>query len=367
MKIQNSKFKMQNCSSKFKVLLRILFICLTFNFALLTFNSEKANAASLSLSIDPSIIEINALPPSVATATLSIQNKSNDQVQLRILFKPFKARLENGELEYVNPQDSFVAKNVRILDDQVPVEEIVLAPRQQKNLTLNINIPQNSDISARPPASSPMQSEVNQAGVAGEVGRDYYFSIVFISQNTASSTSTSSFNQLGIVSNVLLSIGTKEVPEGVIEEFSAGLFYESGPVPFTLRIKNKDTHFIKPKGEILIKNMFGQNIGKLDLVSVNILSDSTRAIPNTIYMQELRSADKQKSNLSFQNPKTLWKEDFLLGFYTATLNISLSQDGPSFTKSIRFFALPFQGLIVIVIVLISAIIIVNRVRARMNK
>ena len=343
MKIQNSKFKMKSCNSKFKVLLRILFICLTFNFALLTFNLEKASAASLSLSIDPSIIEINALPPSVATSTLSIQNKSDNQVQLKILFKPFKPRLENGELEYVNPQDSFVAQNVRILDGEVPVEGIVLAPRQQKKLTLNVNIPQNSDIS------------------------DYYFSIVFISQSTASSISTSSFNQLGIVSNVLLSIGAKEVPEGVIEEFSTGLFYESGPVPFTLRIKNKGTHFIKPKGEILIKNMFGQNIGKLDLVSVNILSDSTRAIPNTIYMQELRSADKQKSNLSFQNPKALWKEDFLLGFYTATLNISLSDEGPNFTKSIHFFAFPFQGLILILIALISSIVIVNRVRTRMKK
>ena len=316
-----------------------LFICLLGYL----FIAQTTNASSLSLSLDPSIIEINALPPSNASSSLTIQNKSNDQIQLRILFKPFEARLENGELEYVNPQDSFIAKNVQILDGQLPVEGIVLAPRQQKNLTLNINIPEGTNIS------------------------DYYFSIVFISQNTASSTSTSSFNQLGIVSNVLLSIGAKEVPDAVLEEFSSRLFYESGPVLFTIRVKNKGKHFIKPKGEILIKNMFGQNIGKLDLVSVNILSDSIRAIPNTIYMQELRSADKVESNLNFQSPKVLWKENFLLGFYTATLNISLSQDGPSFTKSIRFFAFPFQGLIVIVIVLISAIIIVNRVRARMNK
>ena len=134
------------------------------------------------------------------------------------------------------------------------------------------------------------------------------------------------------------------MPDAVLEEFSTGFFYESGPVPFTIRIKNKGTHFIKPKGEILIKNMFGQSIGKLNLVSVNILSNSTRAISNA-----------------------LWKEDFLLGFYTATLNISLSNDGPTFTKAIHFFSFPFQGLIVIVIVLISTIIIVNRVRTHMKK
>jgi hypothetical protein len=303
-----------------------LFICLLGYLVI----AQTVIANSLSLSLDPSIIAINALPPTVATSTLSIQNKSDSQITLQIKIRPFKAKLENGELEYLDSQDSFLTSNIQILDGGVPVEGIALGPRQQKNLTLNVNVPQGTSVS------------------------DHYFSIVFVSQTTASPTSTSSSNQLGIASNVLLSVGAKEIPDGVIEEFSTGLFYESGPVPFTLRLKNKGTHFIKPKGEILIKNMFGQNIGKLDLVSVNILSDSIRAIPNT-------------SNLDFQSPKALWKEDFLLGFYTATLNISLSDQGPGFTKSIHFFAFPLMGLIVIVIVLISAIIVVNRVRAHMKK
>lgn len=333
MKIVNLKFKIGLLIGLFVVLVCIGSILV-----------QRANASALSLSLDPSIIEINALPPTVATSALSIQNKGDNPVQLQILLRPFKPKLENGELQYLNSQDSFIASNIQILDNGVPVEGIALGPRQQKNLTLNVNIPQDISISARPPATSSIQSQANQASVAGEVGRDYYFSIIFLSQNTAGHTSTTSSNLLGIASNVLLSIGAKEMPDGVIEEFSAGLFYESGPVPFTLRIKNKGTHFIKPKGEIFIKNMFGQNIGNLDLVSVNVLSDSIRAIPNA-----------------------LWKEDFLLGFYTATLNLTLSDEGPGFTKSINFFAFPFQGLIVIVIVLISAIIIVNRVRARMKK
>jgi len=330
MRIQNSKFKMQNYNSKFKILLRVFLLCLTFNFSLLTFHFEKASAASLSLSLDPSIIEIHARPPSVATSTLSIQNKSDNLVQLQIQIRPFKAKFENGELEFLNSQNSFLVKNIQILDGGVSVEGIALGPRQQKDLTLNVNIPQDTNVS------------------------DYYFSIVLVSQSTTTPTSTSSSNQLGIASNVLLSVGAKEIPDGVIEEFSAGLFYESGPVPFTLRVKNKGTHFIKPKGEILIKNMFGQNIGRLDLVSVNVLSDSIRAIPNA-------------SNLDFQSPKALWKENFLLGFYTATLNLALSDEGPNFTKSISFFAFPFQGLIVIVIVLIGTIIVVSRVRARMSR
>lgn len=335
------------------------------------FTAQTTIANSLNLSLDPSLIEINALPPTVATSTLSIQNKSYNQVQLQIRITPFKARLENGELEYLNSQDSFLTQNIHILDGGVSVEGITLGPRQEKKLILNVNIPHHTNVSARPPATSSNQFQSNQTGVAGEVGRDYYFSIIFVSQSTESSTSNISSNQLGIASNVILSIGKKETPDAILEEFSSGLFYESGPVFFKVRIKNKGTHFIKPTGKILIKNMFGQSIGKLDLVSVNILSQSIRAIPDTIYMQELRSQSNSKSkskpDLDFAHPKALWKEDFLLGFYTATLNITLSDEEPSFTKSIHFFAFPFQGLIVIVIVLISAIIIVNRVRTRMYR
>lgn len=317
-------------------------------FVYLFIGSIPAQAGALSLSLDPPLIEINALPPSIATSVLSIQNKSETEVTLQIQLKPFRNKLENGELEYLDSQEPFIAKNVQIIDSGVPVEGITLSPGQEKKLTLNINIPQDTSL------------------------LDYYFSIIFISQTTGTvSSSTTSLNQLGIATNVLLSIGKKEMPDAVLEEFSSAVFYESGPVPFTIRIKNKGMHYIKPKGTILIKNMFGQTIGKLDLTSVNILTNSIRAIPSTTYMQELKtqgnSKIKPKSDLNFKDPKALWKEDFLLGFYTATLDISVSDQGPNFSKSIRFFAFPFQGLIIIVIILIGIIVVAGRVKARMSR
>lgn len=301
-----------------------------------------ASAASLSLSVDPPIVEINTLSPSITKTDLSIQNKSNTQVAAQIQIKPFKARGENGELEFL--KDSMMLKNIQVLDNGVPVENITLAPSQQKNLTLSISIPDNISVS------------------------DYYFSILFLSQNISNPTSTSSLNQLGIASNVLLSVGPKETPNATLEEFSAKPFYAKGPVLFEIRLKNKGTHFIKPKGEVLIKNMFGQSVGKLDMFPVNILSGSIRGIPNDLYIKELisqgDSESKAQSALDFQHPIVLWKEGFLLGLYTATLNISLSDDGPAFTKSIRFLAFPIQGLIVITIISIAGIIIRNKLKTR---
>ncbi|MDZ4228197.1 MAG: hypothetical protein U1E54_03050, partial [Candidatus Levybacteria bacterium] len=193
MKVQSSKFKIQNHSSKLKVLLHTLFICLTFNFALLTFNLDKAEASALSLGIDPPIIVINAIPPTAVTSPLNIQNKSDTQVTLQIQLKSFKAKGENGELEY-SKETPEIFKNIQVLDANVPVESTTLGPRQQKSLSLNINIPQDTNVS------------------------DYYFSVVFISTNSPPIESSSSINQAGIATNVLLSIGAKEIPKATIEK-----------------------------------------------------------------------------------------------------------------------------------------------------
>lgn len=306
MKIENLKFKIG------------LLIGL---FVYLFIGSIPANAEALSLSIDPTIIEIHATSPSVTKANLTIQNKSDNPVELVVHLKPFKANLENGQLEYLSSEDkdtSFLLRNVQIMDNDVAVDSLKLGPAQQKNLAVNINIPQDLKIS------------------------DYYFSVIFISNNNSTPESTASLNQLGIATNVLLSVGAKEAPNAVLEEFSSGVFYQAGPVPFTIRIKNKGAHFIKPRGEVIVRNMFGQNIGRLELFSVNVLTNSVRT-------QEV-----------------LWKEDFLLGLYTATLNIYMSEDGPNFTKSINFLAFPTQGFVVIILIIIAGIAIKSRLKHRLS-
>jgi len=340
-----------------------------FHFSFFIFHLDKAEASALSLSIDPSIIEINAIPPTTVSSSINIENKGDAQITLQIQVKPFKAKGENGELEYIE-DSSQIYKNIQIMDAGVPVESITLGPRQEKNLDLNINIPQDTNISARPPATLPNQSNTNQASVAGEVGQDYYFSIVFVSTNSSPIESNYSLNQIGIATNVLLSVGSLETPKAVLEEFSSNIFFEKGPVPFTIRLKNTGAHFIKPKGEIIIKNIFGQSIGKLDLTSVSVLSDSIRAIPNkssTDSVLDKNSSDPERTPSAFKHPIALWKESFLLGLYTATLNISLSDEGPAFTRTIHFFAFPFQVLIIIVVMAIAAIVVRNRLKAYMNK
>lgn len=271
---------------------------------------QEINAASLSLSVDPPITIIDSIPSTVTASPIIIQNKGDSQITLEIYLKSFKAKGEDGGLEYLK-NASPILKNIRILDANLPIESITLGPKQQKNLTLKIDLPQDTNVS------------------------DYYFSVIFISMNKHLIESNSSTNQLGIATNVLLSVGPKEEPRANLEEFSSGSFFEKGPVPFTVRMKNNGNHLIKPTGKIVIKNLFGQNIQIINLLNVNILCDSIRTIPTT-----------------------LRKNNFLLGPYTATLEISTS-DNETIAKTIYFSVFPLR---VFAVIAASGMIIVMTVK-----
>lgn len=336
---------MQNLKSKFKIKLSkktFYFLLVFLSFEFLFLSLDKADAAALSIGIDPTITTINAIPPTTITSSIKIQNRSDMEISLQMQIKPFKPRGENGELEYQNEALS-ILKYIEILDSDLPFEKLTLGPRQEKELTLNIKLPEDTYRS------------------------DYYFSIVFVSVNESSITNNTSLNQVGIATNILLSVGEKELPKGVLEEFSSPLFLNSEPVPFTLRIKNTSIHTIKPTGQIIIKNMFGQSIGKLNLSPVNILSNSIRAIPNDEYIKELVLKKEGVNAYKFQKPILLWKERFLLGLYSVTLNVALSDEGPYFNRTIHFLAFPLQGLIIIVLTIATIIIIRKRVKVYLNK
>ncbi len=324
--------------------------------------TDKAEASALSIGIYPPILQIEATPPASIKAPITIENLGDATLRLSIVFKPFTAApSEDGQVKYLEESqglsgpDPLIFQRMQILDNDRSVKIVTLAPKQQKQLTLHIGIPQDE------PAS------------------DYYFSIIFATSNVASDLpdqpdQTNLTTAAGaIATNVLLSIGPKGAAKGSIEEFSAPLFLEKGPVPFTLRVRNSGGHVIAPRGSIVIKNMFGQTVGKVDLLPVNILSSTIRAIPdslespdstpsaNTKYPSTLSSGPKGQI-LNTKYPTTFWHESFLLGPYTASLKLSLSDEGPVFTRSIRFFALPVQAIIGLIMAILVILIIRNRLK-----
>ena len=293
------------------------------------------HAQSTSLGIFPPIMSMNVTPPSAISQPIVIKNFGDENVNLGISFRYFKSsEHNNGEVTYLNSTDPIpgndpnIFSKMQLLYNNQPITAISLAPNESKKIELKMAIP------------------------ADEPASDYYFSILFINQGIGNDQSNVSAISGAIAMNVLLSIGPQGPTTGAVDQFSAPFFVQHGPLPFTVSITNTSKHFINPKGTIVIQNMFGQYVGKLNLLPVNILEDSSRFLP-----------DDKNLNAT----KAVWPEKFLLGFYKAKLTITLSDQGPLFTKNIYFFALPTSAMLIIAFVILAGTVIIIRVRKRLKK
>jgi hypothetical protein len=317
-------------------------------------NTGHAQAEGVSLSTFPTTLQLRAQPPADIRSGFSIQNKGTETVRLTIQLKPFKAdAASDGKVQYLENDDPALLKKVQVIDDGFAVSSIELGPNQTKNLSLRVKLD------------------------AGEPINDYYFSVIFLSDEANPQSDTSedatalSIAQSGIALNVLLGIGPKELPQGTIEEFSTLPYRDSGPVPFTIKVQNKGPHFMTPKGVILIRNIFGQTVGRIDLHNTNILAGTGRSLIGTPYQLSAKNpAAITSSNLTGiqdTSSKAVWPERFLLGIYTADLSLALSEDGPVFNQTIRFIAFPSKFLIALGITAIFILLIALRVRKTVKR
>ncbi len=280
---------------------------------------EEANASGYSLSIYPTIIKIKVEQPALVKTGIRIKNLSDNPIELGYILKPFVASEKNpGQIKYLLYSD-YTSKNfnflqrIKILEDNQTISKIILSPKQEKNLTILIDIPK----------------EEEQA--------DHYFSIVFLTQNQDKLDSNYSRIIEGIGTNFLVSIGTNQY-KALIRDFSTSAFIPEGPVKFNIKIENTGENFITTSGYIIIDNIFGQTVGKIDLNAANVLG---------------------KSTLEILKDDVVWQEKFLLGTYTAKLYLNYD-NSTSLYREIRFIAIPIKILAILTITGFIIIFIKNR-------
>ncbi|MDE2025825.1 MAG: DUF916 domain-containing protein [Patescibacteria group bacterium] len=307
---------------------------LLFVTGLLSLGASPVAAQQVSLGVYPPIIQIDATPPTSIKTTLTIQNTGNDPVDLDILLKPFSAsEASNGSVAYLpdnnnlGGEDPQIKQRIQILDNDHEVSSLSLAPQQQKTLTIHIGLPEDE-----PPS-------------------DYYFSIVFLSKNDTPNTGSAAVSTGGIASNILLSIGPQGKANGFIKDFSGPVFVDHGPLSFSLLLHNDSPFFIVPKGNLVIKNMFGQIVGRLKFLPVNILARSDRYIPD---------------DTSNSQTKLVWPEKALVGPYSVTITTTLTDQGPLFSKTIYFFAIPVEFIVGLILMILIGVTIFLRIKYRLR-
>jgi len=109
--------------------------------------------------------------------------------------------------------------------------------------------------------------------------------------------------------------------------------------------------------------MFGMTIGRVDLLPVNILSNTVRFIPGDY--SKTKNWKLEIGNWKMEN--ALWPESFLLGPYTANLTISLSEQGPILKKTVSFIGFPIATILGLIIITILFLLIRNKVKRNLAK
>lgn len=334
------KYQISNPCLKFCYFL--LLVCV-FTFLYLIFDLPRANAQIISLRSYPSLIQIQSPTAQQLSSNIAVENLSTDPVSLQIQIKLFKASdKSNGEIQYlaqnVNPNQ--ILGKIHVFDGGNKITGLNLGPQQQKELTVKIDLT-NTDL-----------------------GQDYYFSVIFLTnkpayqpQKIGSNLSSYSTINAGVASNVLVSTGEQAENSAGIEKFSTSTYLNQGPVGFTLKAYNNGSNYIQAQGAISIKNMFGQVVGDIEIPPTIVLASSKRYLRSKLSTDQTQSSDL---------PQVVWDKKFLLGVYEAKLNMQFSDKSPVITRTVRFFAFPYQFILLFIVLITFSVIIVKRVREKMR-
>lgn len=327
-------------------------IYLITGFSVFGLQTKISRAEEMILSAYPPLIEIKRNESDEITSEVFLKNSGRSTLDIKVLLRPFRALNEDGSIEIIPENQVPISykklfSDLKIIDNGLEIREFQIAPEQTKNLKINLGSGINSD------------------------SGDFYFTVIFMANGQSPAIddisqedeaeqdeiiSGHSVIEAGIGVNVILSSNKKLVPEAEITEFSAPRTAESGPVSFRVRIKNKSSTIIKPTGVILIKNMFGQTVGRLELEQANILSGSIRSL------HDIKNAGK-RDDIAIDNgiEAAVWPEEFILGLYSADLSLALSDDGPVLNKTTYFVGLPVITVIIFSFVIGFIIFVIFRI------
>ena len=285
---------------------------------LFSFTSTKAQ--DFAAGVNSPILFIEAEPPANIKAPITLENQSDQTINYDIYLRPFKANsygngVPNYDPELKSEYESFF-ENVQVRVDGQDATKVSLGPKQSKELELNIRI--NDDT---PPI-------------------DRYFTVVFLaSENQEEANTSTTGTRGGIGTNILLSVGPKDDPEGRIAKLSVPKFITRGPVPIELEIANHNDYYVVSEGNLVIKNIFGHAVGSLEFGPLSILRQSNRTV------------DDETSS----NNRLYWNEKYPIGIYKVSANVALSEKGPLLSRETTFIAFPIDivlaGLLIILVIL----------------
>lgn len=281
--------------------------------ALLTPRVASAQAGGSNLSISPLTFELTANPGDQISNVVRVFNNGDTPMSVAMEIRDFTAAGERGEVALGTLENQSFSLTHWV---KVSPETFVLEPRSFKVVDFNITVPPNAEPGG------------------------HYGTILASLTSTAESTGAALAQKIG---SLLLLQVSGEIQEHMgVSSFVAPGFSEYGPVALTARFENTGSVHLKPRGFIVVKNMLGDEVARLDVPQSNVLPNSIR-------------------KLSVSVP-----DRWLWGRYDATLTAIYGTTNEPLSVSVSFWVFPWKVALGVGFAAIVVLLVLFRSRRRLK-
>lgn len=258
--------------------------------------------SQVTISVSPPTFELSANPGDQLNNSFRIVNGTDSELSLSTAVKNFTAEGEEGAVNLTDDETGFSLASWISVNPQTAV----LPARGSQTFAFTIDVPADAEpgghFGSVIVSTNPVQIDATGAAVSQEAGPLILLSVA------------GEVNQAGNIVSFASTKGT----------------WEKGPIVLETRINNEGNVHFKPSGTIAIKNMFGNEVTRINLEERNVLPGTTRKLVNE------------------------WGPGFTVGRFTADLSAVFGPEQNVDTASTTFIIFPYK---VIVPVLIGAILV----------
>ena len=310
---------------------------------ILFINPRSTLGQEINLSLSPPLIELTIKPGKSILIAYKLENHGNPSVfSTKIL--PFQPSGDIGKIKLGKEFSGPIRFNLDNSEIKLG-KPFFLKSNQNQQLLLRIRTP------------------------VGAPEGDYYYS--FLAETVpepASEGKVVSRAKATIGANILITVTktghlnfkTKIALFQLLSRFKLNLFGQTinlfdsnDPIPLVFDITNLGDNLIKPKGEIILRGIFGTK-ANYQILPKNILAHSQR---------RLTATPSGELNCSLcKTPPTLVLGGFFLGSYHLSTSVNFGDSSPQLSAATSFIALPFKLILVLLIIFPISFLVIKRLK-----
>ena len=258
--------------------------------------------ASTGLSIQPLKATHTLNPGETVSGVIQIANAGDNAVNVETKVEDFIPLAGTYQIQFIGR-----APGVSTVRDWITLDapkSFVLAKGATENVSYTIKTPLNAEPGGHFGVALFKASELPKGGQQLKVG-----------------------TQVGML--ILVSIPGSHLEKGNVLDFSGPLFVQKSPINFTIKFENTGTVHFEPKGKLAITNMFGKEVGNVDIGGQVVLPTGIKDLTASVNF-----------------------DGVLLGRYKAVLKMFDGEGNMIAERSIAFYAFPLWYVITFLITVV---------------